>query len=89
MQVFVFTTEQEAEKFCTEGYPIFGKNLKGEEVQDRGITTRAADWVKHPDKKEWYVKITEELKDRERAQVEIDFEKLYPRPAITSLMAKN
>lgn len=78
MQVFIFTTEAQAEEFCTLGYPKFGKDLKGNIVQDKGITSRAADWKKHPDKNEWYVTYHELFEGREGKIIELDFEKLFP-----------
>ena len=78
MQVFVFTTEAQAEEFCTLGYPKIGKDLKGNEVQDIGITLRAADWKKHPDKDEWYVTYHKLFEGRDGEQIEIDMQKIFP-----------
>lgn len=80
MKVFVFKSELEAEQFVTEGYPVFAKTLKGEEVQTKGITTRVAEWVKNPDKDEWYVEQTKEVVGRSGQMMDIDYENLFPAP---------
>lgn len=75
---FTFNSEAEAEKFCTEGCPIYGIDLEGNEVRDKGVTTRLADWVKHPNEEKWLVAWNEDLKDVEGAIQEFDKDILFP-----------
>lgn len=49
MLAYRFTTEKEAEEFCTRGYPKKGKDLQGNVVEGKGETLRAADWSVGPD----------------------------------------
>lgn len=79
-QYFTFDSEAEAEEFCTEGYPIYGKNLKGVEVRNKGITRRAAEWRKHPTEEVWLVEMSKVLEGREGEIQEFDKEKLFPPP---------
>lgn len=56
---YQFDSEIEAEAVCTAGCPIYGKDLNGNEVIDRGVTTRLANWVKHPTLNKWLIKTTD------------------------------
>ena len=78
-QYFVFNSEQAAEEFCTRGCPIYGQDLEGNEVRDRGMTTRLADWVKHPIEEKWLVRYNDIFeKEDQSSLVELDEEKLFP-----------
>jgi hypothetical protein len=79
MKVFLFKSEEEAEQFVTLGYPVFGKDLGGREVLDRGMTTKAANPLKHPTLKEWYVIFDESFTEREGQIIDIDFDKIFPK----------
>lgn len=83
---FVFNSENEAEKFCTEGCPIYGIDLDGNEVRDRGVTTRLADWVKHPTEEKWLVQWNEDLKDVEGEILEFDKDVLFPSISMEELL---
>lgn len=75
---FVFNSEAEAEAFCTEGCPIYGKDLAGNEVKDKGVTTRLADWVKHPTEELWLVRSYRKLEGKPVQTLEITKEVVFP-----------
>jgi hypothetical protein len=83
---FTFNSEQEAEQFCTQGCPIYGKDLSGNEVRDRGVTIRLADWKKHPTEELWLVQYDESLADKEGEIQEFDREILFPTPKMEDLL---
>lgn len=76
---FTFNSESEAEAFCTQGCPIYGTDLKGNEVQDKGITTRLADWIKHPKLEKWLVRVADMPGETKGTIEEFDEEIIYPR----------
>lgn len=84
-QYFIFNSEADAEKFCTKGCPIYGKDLDGNEVTDKGVTTRLSDWVKHPTEEKWLVQWSEDLRDMEGEIQEFDKEVLFPTPSMEEL----
>lgn len=75
---FVFDSEAEAEAFCTEGCPIFGKDLDGSEVQDKGVTTRLANWAKHPTDEKWLVKHCDVLDGKSGELQDFDEKMILP-----------
>lgn len=77
---FVFNSEAEAEAFCTEGCPIYGKDLEGNEVRDKGVTTRLTEWKKHPTEELWLVEWDNCMDGKEGNLQEFDKEKLFPQP---------
>ena len=79
MNFFVFNSEKEAEKFCTNGCPIIGKSLDGSEVEGKGVTTRLAEWVKHPTEDLWLVKASSMPEGTDGLIEELDEEKLFPK----------
>ena len=74
----MFNSETEAEAFCTEGCPIYGKDLDGNEVKDKGVTTRLADWVKHPTEELWLVRSHRKLEGKSVQTLEIAKEVVFP-----------
>lgn len=76
---FVFNTEEEAEAFCTTGCPIYGHDLEGNEVKDKGVTTRLAEWKKHPTEEKWLVKASDMPEGTEGEIEELDEDKLFPK----------
>lgn len=84
---FVFNSESEAEAFCTKGCPIYGKDLEGNEVRDRGVTTRLANWKKHPTDEKWLVEFSQTFEKEDQANlVELDKEQLFPKPSMANLL---
>lgn len=84
---FVFNSEQAAEEFCTKGCPIYGKDLEGNEVRDRGVTTRLADWVKHPTEEIWLIEYSDIFKNEDQSNlVELDKEELFPQPKMEEMI---
>lgn len=56
MKFYVFESEEAAEAACTAGCPIYPTNTENTE-SEVGITTRLADWIKHPTLDKWLVRI--------------------------------
>lgn len=83
---FVFNSETEAEAFCTEGCPIYGKDLEGNEVCDKGVTTRIADWLKHPTEEKWLVKQCDALAEKKGDIQELDENAIFPKKAIEEML---
>ena len=83
---FTFNSEIEAEEFCTHGCPIYGTDLEGREVTNKGVTTRLADWKKHPTEKKWLVQYDKSLFDKEGDIQEFDREILFPTPKMEDLL---
>ena len=79
MEFFTFNSEAEAESFCTQGCPIYGRDLEGKEVTDKGVTTRLADWVKHPSQEKWLVRVADMPGETKGTIEEFDEEIIYPR----------
>lgn len=75
---YTFNSEQEAEAFCTQGCPIYGKDLEGNEVRDKGVTTRLADWVKHPSAEKWLVNTGHMPEGTEGVVEDFDHDLIYP-----------
>jgi hypothetical protein len=86
-QYFVFGSEAEAEAFCTDGCPVYGKDLEGNEVRDKGITTRAAEWKRHPSERKWLVKRSVGLAGKGAGVEELDEAKLFPDEAVARMLA--
>ena len=78
---FTFNSEAEAEEFCTRGCPIYGKDLEGNEVKDKGVTARLADWKKHPAEGLWLVKASDMPEGSVGEIQELDEDKLFPQTA--------
>jgi len=84
---FTFGSERDAEAFCTEGCPIYGVDLERNEVRDKGVTTRLADWVKHPEHDAWLVRFDERLDKEGIDVVEIDEKTIFPVTAAEQMLA--
>jgi len=80
MEFFTFNSEAEAESFCTQGCPIYGRDLEGNEVTDRGVTTRLADWVKHPTLEKWLVRVVDMPEETKGTIEKFDEDIIYPKP---------
>lgn len=78
-QYFTFSSEAEAEKFCTQGCPIYGKDLEGNELKDKGVTLRLAEWKKHPTEELWLVKASDMPEGTKGKIEELDEDKLFPK----------
>ena len=79
---FTFQSEAEAEEFCTRGCPIYGKDLEGNEVKDKGVTTRLADWKKHPTEELWLVEYSFIFEGRPTENLkEYNKDELFPKTA--------
>lgn len=86
---FVFNTEQEAEDFCTKDCPIYGRDLEGNEVRDKGITLRVAEWRKHPKTESWLVDYDEALDTKMETVIDLDENEIFPRDAVSKMVALN
>lgn len=74
---FTFNSEIEAEAFCTQGCPIYGTDLDGNEVKDKGVTSRFAEFIKHPSDELWLVKVADMPEDAKGQIQEIDDKIIY------------
>ena len=84
---FTFGSERDAEAFCTKGCPVYGVDLDGNEVRDKGVTLRLAEWVKHPSEDSWLVRYDEALAREGVAVVDIDKSAVFPDTAVAQMVA--
>jgi hypothetical protein len=84
---FIFGTEAEAERFCTEGCPIYGQDADGNEVRDKGVTLRLAEWAKHPSEDSWLVRYDASFAKEGVPVADIDKGSVFPDTAVSQMTA--